>query len=185
MSIETVYRFELAFQGEAQCIGVLQGLNDTPVPTSIKNDLYHRFDSLPVPPDLYTDDDSPVVFWFRKAGLSCFADAINLTIQQLEPYDWQVLAMPLRIDTEDSLYLDEYQVAFSYSDLSGFIQFNYKEISCVDSDKSSPLVYPNPHPSLDRLIQTAAFRTSNEAPTAPSNSIKKTEWQSGGPSLDI
>jgi len=148
MGKETLYRFELSFAGEEQGVGILQGLGDTPIPFAVRDDFFRVFDSLPVPKNISTPDDSQIVFWFTEKGLQQYADVINGIIQELEEVDWQVVAMPLVIDSDASnglslknaLYKDEFQVAFSRSDILEFTSFNFKEIACIDINLEDPLV---------------------------------------------
>lgn len=151
MSLKTLYRFELAFAGEEQGVGILQGLDDTPIPFVTRDEFFSVFDSLPVPQNISTPDDSQVVFWFTEKGLQQYANVINAIIQELEEYDWQVVAMPLVIDsdrprtlsTQDALYKDEFQVAFSRSDILEVACFDFKKIVRVDINLDSPLVFNN------------------------------------------
>lgn len=107
---ERMYRFELAFCGEPQGVGLLQGLQDA-VPNRQKRDrLYAMFDELPVPE---LDWDDPVEFWFREAGVRKFESAINTIIDTLADIDWQVLGCVMDDDSvQNAIYFDEYQAAF-------------------------------------------------------------------------
>ena len=171
--MQTLYRFELSFGGEEQGVGFLQGLDDTPIPAPIRDDLYGMFDSLPVPPTLTTPDDSPVMCWFTEKGLRQFADALNAVIYELSVYDWQVIVMPLCIDTDkpvslqgsDALYADAYQMVFSYADFRETNDFDFKEIFFVDKDAPQPLVYRGQRPSLDTIVDAAKERSVASVPT--------------------
>lgn len=166
--MQTLYRFELAFGGEEQGVGFLQGLDDTPIPALVRDELYGMFDSLPVPPTLSTPDDSPVICWFTEKGLRQFAEAINAVIYELSVYDWQMIVMPLCIDTDkpfslqdsDALYADAYQMVFSYSDFRETNDLDFKEISFVDKDAPQPLVYRGQRPSLDAIVSDAKERSA-------------------------
>lgn len=148
MGKETLYRFELSFAGEAQGVGFLQGLDDTPIPFTVRDELFSAFDSLPAK-DISSPDDSPVVFWFTEKGLQQYANVINAIIQELAEYDWQIVAMPITVETErsnglslaDALYKDDLQVAFSRSDILEYGGFDYKEITGIDITKDNPLVF--------------------------------------------
>lgn len=157
MGKETLYRFELSFAGEEQGVGILQGLADTPIPFVTRDELFSAFDSLPVPKNISTPDDSQIVFWFTEKGLQQYANAINTIIQDLEEYDWQVVAMPLAVDADmpntlslqDALYKDEFQVAFSRSDILEFINFDFKEISRIDINFDNHLVFNEDNSKMD------------------------------------
>ena len=67
-----LFRFELAFSGEPQGVGFLQGLDDVGLLGFIRDDLYSLFDTLPI-----YELDEPVSFWFTEDGLRQYEDAIN------------------------------------------------------------------------------------------------------------
>ncbi len=158
MGKETLYRFELAFDGIPQDVGFLQGLADTAIPLSVQEELYGFFDSLPVPPVLSTEDGSCLSCWFTKNGLSQFAAAINDTIYELSSVNWQVIGKSVCIDTDFALYSDAYQVIFSRMDLLELTfpdPEDYKEVAYVDPVQEKPIVFCGNKPSLDTMIKRA------------------------------
>ena len=108
----TLYRFMLAFDGEPQDVGILQGLGETDIPYANKLDLLSKFESLPAP-TLETPDGGYVECWFTEKGVQEYADAINEIIDELYPNNWQVLAHTMKDDLSQVIYQDEYQVAYS------------------------------------------------------------------------
>lgn len=143
-----LYRFELAFDGEPQDIGLLQGVDDIPMLALVRDAFYGMFGSLNSP-DVFSEDDSKVVFWFTEEGLKKYSNAINFIIPELEKNNWQVIAMPLRFDSgvsnfltmDDALYEDAFQVAFSYTDVYDTHLHDYREIKAVDVTCENPLVF--------------------------------------------
>ena len=165
MAKETFYRFELAFSGEPQDVGILQGLEDTPISFPVSDEIYRMFDSLSVPEDLETSDGSAVVCWFTKKGLSQFADAINAMIWELEPFDWQVIGKSADLDPQYAIYQDDLQIAFSRTDLlelTFFDKKDYEEVVCINSDQENPIQFSSlAKPSLFSQIQFARGKSSN------------------------
>ena len=175
MAKETYYRFELAFSGEEQDVGLLQGLADTSLSPSVIEELYHSFDLLPLPPILETPDDSAVVFLFTEKGVREFANAINNIIFELRSYDWQVIAMPFQLEPKFALFCDEYQIAYSRTDLLELMwpeHFNFCEVSSVSSSQSNPLIkfVEEKHPSLDVIVKEASAKQILKKPQNSSKS---------------
>lgn len=175
MPKETFYRFELAFSGEEQDVGILQGLDDTPLPPSVIEELYHYFDSLHIPPTLETQDDSAVVFLFTEKGVREFADSINALIYELSSCDWQVICMSFQLDPEYSLFQDEYQIAYSRTDLLELMwpsSFNYRAVNCISSNEAESLIsyVSSSKPTLEQMVNEASARSQNENPQSPSKS---------------
>ena len=111
---EKLYRFMLAFDGEPQGVGILQGLEDSGIDFSVSEDLYKAFGNLPCP-TLESPDDSPIECWFREKGIAEFGNAIDEIIYELSLVNWQVLGQVIEESVEGSLYADDYQAAFAYS----------------------------------------------------------------------
>ena len=99
-----------------------------------------------------------------------YADALNAIISELEEYDWQVIAKPVDLDSgercclsiRDALYVDKYQVGFSYSDVieaTFFQKCDYQEVNRIVPDCKNPIWFKNTQPSLDVMIQEADSRT--------------------------
>lgn len=108
---ESLVRFELAFDGEPQEVGFLQGLCDAGLPQVTAELLYALFSSLPAPK---IESDCGVEFWFRPAGIEKYRDAINKIIQALDNVNWQVLCGTMEEDTQaNAIYFDEWQAGFS------------------------------------------------------------------------
>ena len=93
-------------------------------------------------------DGSDIVFFFTDKGLKTISCALNAVNQELNDVDWQMLGMRLELGEEscgltllDAIYVDEYQVAFSHSDLVEAIhRYVYQEVSAIDTDRDNPLV---------------------------------------------
>ena len=78
-----LFRFELAFSGEPQGVGFLQGLDDVGLLGFIRDDLYSLFDTLPI-----YELDEPVSFWFTEDGLRQYEDAINRIADEVSENGW-------------------------------------------------------------------------------------------------
>lgn len=179
MPKETYYRFELAFLGEPQDVGILQGLEDTPLPFVLTEEIYSYFNRLPVPEDLETPDDSPIVSLFTKKGLKEFADALNVIIFELEPFNWQVIGRSFELDPQHAIYQDEYQVAFSRTDiieLTFFDTNDYKEVVSIHSDRKNPIQFLSPAKTpLSMQIELAEERALNLSSDNNSKNISKNQ----------
>lgn len=103
------YRFELAFDGQPQGVGFLQGLTDTGLPKSITDDIYHEFDLLPA--QILEDPGLPV-FFFTEAGLNRFGAALDRIISELGEINWQLLGYTMEDDPANAIYHDVWQAAF-------------------------------------------------------------------------
>lgn len=103
----TLYRFELAFEGEPQNIGFLHGLDNTGLSKDTCNLIEQAFSDLPVRPL-----NRPCCFWFRETGVEIFAPVIDRIIQLIEPRGWQIIAARVNLPIEKALYWDNYQAAF-------------------------------------------------------------------------
>lgn len=138
---EKLYRFMLAFDGEMQDVGVLQGLEDTGIDFTLSEELYEPFEELPSPL-LETPDDSPVECWFTEKGLLKFADALNDIIYELSCLNWQVTAQVIEESRYHALYADDYQIAFASSYLETD-KTKYTEV--VRIQESEPYIISDIH----------------------------------------
>lgn len=146
--VKTLYRVELGFMGEPQGVGLFQGLDDTPLPFNQKEEFNEAVKGLAVPLGVESPDGSDIVFFFTDKGLKTISCALNAVNQELNDVDWQMLGMRLELGEEscgltllDAIYVDEYQVAFSHSDLVEAIhRYVYQEVSAIDTDRDNPLV---------------------------------------------
>lgn len=111
---KTFFRFELAFDGEPQDVGLLQGLEDVGLPTDVCGNLYEGFASLKSP-DLETDD-GPVSFWFSGDGLEKYGESIDLIQKTIIEKGWSLIVSTMKMDASDmanAVYQDEYQAAWT------------------------------------------------------------------------
>ena len=131
--IQKFFRFELAFDGEPQDVGFLQGLVDAGLGSILTDDLYSLFDTLP---HCGLDVYEPVSFWFTENGLEQFTDAINRVADELSSVNWQLLGATTETDLEYAVYKDAFQAAFLREDVM-LGQSEYVEVRDVDEFKSS------------------------------------------------
>ena len=128
------YRFELAFDGEPQGVGFLQGLDDVGFTTARKERLMQPFNKHLAIPDVESEDDSAVVFFFTEQGLMRFAKDLNRIIKAIEPHGWSLIATVMEEDDfTHALYSDEYQAAWSRTYLgcySNFVEISLAEDAC-------------------------------------------------------
>ena len=125
------YRFELAFSGEPQDVGFLQGLDDVGLDDAERQALYQPFNEYLKSREVETDDGSDVVCFFTEAGVSRFKRDIDNIIQAIAPMGWSLLGTVMEeADYEFACYHDEYQAAWSRTYLGGAAQ--YIEIRAVE-----------------------------------------------------
>ena len=124
--MEKLYRFELAFEGEPQDVGFLQGLDDVGLWPELTEELYALFDGLPIR-ELETEER--ISCWFTEAGLERFGDAIDRIIDEISGAGWQLIGASIRANLTDALYRDEYQAFFAYERVAG--EVNYVELDDV------------------------------------------------------
>lgn len=62
-----LFRFELAFDGEPQDIGILRGLDDIGLPEGVSVNIEEDFNELPCP-----KFSEAVSFWFTEFGVQTF-----------------------------------------------------------------------------------------------------------------
>lgn len=118
------YRFELAFDGEPQGVGFLQGLDDVGFTMAKKERLMQPFNEHLAIPDVESDDDSAVVFFFTEQGLMRFAKDLNRIIKAIEPRGWSLIATAMEEDDfSNALYSDECQAAWSRTYLGCYSNF--------------------------------------------------------------
>ena len=129
--MEYFYRFELAFDGEPQGVGFLQGLDETGIPGQEVDGLYELFEKLPAPRNC-----SGTSFWFTRSGLSYFSGSINAVIAVLADYNWQLLSGMMEDDLVNSVYHDEYQAAFA----AEYLQTDYTKFVAVSQAKDALLL---------------------------------------------
>ena len=109
------YRFELAFDGQPQGVGFLQGLEDTGLPKSTTDDIYHEFDLLPAQT---LEGPSLPAFFFTDTGLDRFGAALDRIISELDEINWQLLGYIMEDDLANAIYYDECQAAFDREHLN-------------------------------------------------------------------
>lgn len=105
------YRFELAFDGEPQDVGFLQGTNDTGLDSQTFRSLMAPFENL-ASPDLY--EPLGVAFFFTEEGLHRYRSAINAFIAPLEALGWSLMGYVLdEPNYSRSIYHDTDQAAWN------------------------------------------------------------------------
>lgn len=121
-----LFRFELAFSGEPQGVGFLQGLDDVGLLGFIRDDLYSLFDTLPI-----HELDEPVSFWFTEDGLRQYKDAINRIEDEVSGNGWQLIGASIDDRMENVIYKDMFQVAFPLEYIQSK-QIEYLNVNDVD-----------------------------------------------------
>lgn len=81
------YRFELAFDGEPQGVGFLQGAEDVGLDNKDLLSLLDPFEKLPSP---YLDEPLGAMFFFTEEGMDKFMPYINAFVKALEPHGWSL-----------------------------------------------------------------------------------------------
>ena len=121
-----LFRFELAFSGEPQGVGFLQGLDDVGLLGFIRDDLYSLFDPLPI-----YELDEPVSFWFTEDGLRQYEDAINRIADEVSENGWQLIGASIDDSMENVIYKDMFQAAFPLEYIKSK-QIEYLNVNNVD-----------------------------------------------------
>lgn len=121
-----LFRFELAFDGEPQEVGIMQGLDDIGLPEGVAVNIEEDFNELPLP-----HLSEPVSFWFTESGVRAFEATLDFLAEQSQEMNWQILYAVLpEGDVSKALYSDEFQVAFP----AGLVErrhLQYKELGKV------------------------------------------------------
>ena len=121
-----LFRFELAFSGEPQGVGFLQGLDDVGLLGFIRDDLYSLFDTLPI-----YELDEPVSLWFTEDGLRQYEDAINRIADEVSENGWQLIGASIDDSMENVIYKDMFQAAFPLEYIKSK-QIEYLNVNNVD-----------------------------------------------------
>ena len=121
-----LFRFELAFSGEPQGVGFLQGLDDVGLLGFIRDDLYSLFDTLPI-----YELDEPVSFWLTEDGLRQYEDAINRIADEVSENGWQLIGASIDDSMENVIYKDMFQAAFPLEYIKSK-QIEYLNVNNVD-----------------------------------------------------
>lgn len=122
-----VYRFELAFDGQPQGIGVMRGLDDIGLPEGISLNIEADFNELPCP---YISE--AVSFWFTERGLRTFQYTLDYLAEHSQRLNWQVLCARIpRPDMSQVVYADEFQVALR-ADCMDALRPKYKEFTSAN-----------------------------------------------------
>lgn len=106
----TLYRFELAFDGETQDVGLFHGIYDA-VPDKTETDTFEQAFHMLAAPEL----NKKAEFWFKPAGLIRFANALLKTQELLGQYNWQLVLMTRQPGQEPVIYQDRDQIALQAS----------------------------------------------------------------------
>lgn len=121
-----LFRFELAFDGEPQEVGIMQGLDDIGLPEGVAVNIEEDFNELPLP-----HLPEPVSFWFTESGVRAFEATLDFLAEQSQEMNWQILYAVLpEGDVSKALYSDEFQVAFP-AKLVELRHLQYKELGKV------------------------------------------------------
>lgn len=102
-----LFRFELAFDGEPQDIGILRGLDDIGLPEGVSVNIEEDFNELPCP-----KLSEAVSFWFTEFGVQTFQATLDYLVEQSRELNWQILYAELPgMSISEALYADQFQVA--------------------------------------------------------------------------
>ena len=102
-----LFRFELAFDGEPQDIGILRGLDDIGLPEGVSVNIEEDFNELPCP-----KFSEAVSFWFTEFGVQTFQATLDYLVEQSMELNWQILYAELPgVSISKALYADQFQGA--------------------------------------------------------------------------
>lgn len=133
------FRFELAFDGEAQNIGFLTGIDDIGLDIHCEVELLAPFESLPCP-HIHTRCE----FWFTEDGLCRYQDALMDIARTIRKKNWQLIYAVFDASEEDlgnRVYCDKWQAAWPIEYLNTN-KAGFKEVGCIRADIRKCCVYP-------------------------------------------
>lgn len=110
------YRFELAFDGEPQDVGFLQGIDDIGLGTKTEACLLDQFAELACPDLASILMGEQVSFWFNQEGMETFLPAIRNVQTHILDRGWEILFAVMDVTAEElkerAVYADKHQAAF-------------------------------------------------------------------------
>ena len=105
------FRFELAFDGEPEHVGVFQGVSDIGLAEDEVNSFLSEFSDLKIP-ELSRNSES----WFTLLGLKEFFEAIKDFSAKLEETGWSILMYVRDMTVQEvktAKYRDAYQIVLN------------------------------------------------------------------------
>lgn len=102
------FRFELAFDGEPEHVGMFQGLSDIGLAEDEVNSFLSEFSDLKIP-ELSRNSES----WFTLLGLKEFFEAIKDFSAKIEETGWSILMYVRDMTVQEvkaAKYRDSYQI---------------------------------------------------------------------------
>ena len=105
------FRFELAFDGEPEHVGVFQGVSDIGLAEDEVNSFLSEFSDLKIP-ELSRNSES----WFTLLGLKEFFEAIKNFSAKLEETGWSILMYVRDMTVQEvktAKYRDAYQIVLN------------------------------------------------------------------------
>ena len=105
------FRFELAFDGEPEHVGVFQGVSDIGLAEDEVNSFLAEFSDLKIP-ELSRNSES----WFTLLGLKEFFEAIKDFSAKLEETGWSILMYVRDMTVQEvkaAKYRDAYQIVLN------------------------------------------------------------------------
>lgn len=121
-----LFRFELAFDGIPQEIGVMTGLDEIGLRQDVAVNIESDFNELYVP---HLCEE--VSFWFTELGAQTYQPTIDFLAEHSRELNWQILyaEMP-EGDVSKAIYTDEFQVAFPAGMVKALCP-QYRELTSV------------------------------------------------------
>lgn len=124
--MSNLYRFELAFDGELQDIGIFCGLDEIDLPEGIRQNIENDFNMLTCPHLSETAS-----FWLTEHGLQALQYTIDYLIEHSRKLNWQLLYAKISdAYMSKALYVDGAQVAFP-AKMIKHLQPQYREFGTV------------------------------------------------------
>ncbi len=122
-----LFRFELAFDGEPQDIGILRGLDDIGLPEGVSANIEEDFNELPCP-----KLSEAVSFWFTELGVQRFQATLDYLAEQSRELNWQILYAEIPgVYMSKGIYADEFQVALPFGMVEELCP-QYRELMSVN-----------------------------------------------------
>lgn len=109
------YRYELAFNGEPQGIGLFQGIDDMGLTDDEVSGIMRKFDDLYCPVICTSDT---LVFFFTELGNTRFNNVIQFLNSIIKLHGWQLIRIVIEADSfKTAIYHDDLQAVWTQKSL--------------------------------------------------------------------
>ena len=110
---EKLYRFELAFEGEPQGVGLFNGIYEAVPDPDLADRLQDRFTALPVP-----HVTRECKFWFTGIGLAASLRPLLDVMRVIGEHGWSLAVAVIDRPEAGPAYENPFQIAYAPEDIS-------------------------------------------------------------------